>query len=338
MGKVDRRLTLVACLIVLAAWPFFADYTPFYTPFATEILIFSLFAISYNLSLGYTGMFSFGHAAFLGVGGYTTGLVMIYLNLGVELSLLIGLGAGLLTGLIMGPICLRRTGIYFAMISLALSQVFFYIAQMWDSVTGGHDGLGGIPRLRLLIGVELTNNSMAVYWFVLAIVLVSVFVLWRVVNSSFGRVLQAIRENEERARTCGYNTQRIKLTSFVISGTFSGLAGGLLLVYMEFFGIESLHWFMSGTVLIMALFGGTRTFLGPAVGAMIFLLMKDTLSRNFEYWQMVTGLFFVIIVLLLPLGILGSLIASIKTLAAKRSGAPLAVHKNPGRGAKGQAE
>lgn len=305
---LKSRLILTVGLIIIFTWPLFAHYTPIFPSLATEIIIFSLFGIAYNMALGYTGLVSLGHAAFFGFGGYFTGAMLKFLGLPVIFSLVLALVVSALLGVVIGFVCLRKTGVYFTLVTLAISQMLYYVAQMWTSVTGGHEGMVGIPRLRLASWIELTNNTKAQYWFVVSVAMISVYILWRVVNSSFGRVMQAVRENEERANTCGYNTKQIKYVAFIISGAFSGLAGSLYLISQEFFGIENIYWTMSGTVLIITLFGGTEVFIGPFVGALLFLFMKDSLSHYFEYWQILTGASFIAIVLFLPEGILGSIV------------------------------
>lgn len=313
------RLLLSAGLVLLFSWPFIAKYTPIFTPLATEILIFSLFGVAYNLSLGYTGLVSLGHAAFFGFGGYFTGALLKLFGIPLLLCLPLSVAASALLGALMGFICLRKTGVYFALVTLALSQMLYYVAQMWTDITGGHEGMVGIPRLRIGPHIELTGNSEILYWFVASVVVISMYIMWRVINSPFGRVMQAVRENEERAKTCGYNTARVKYLAFVISAAFSGLAGSVCLISQEFFSIDNINWTLSGTVLIITLFGGTEVFLGPFVGALLFLLMKDSLSHYFQYWQILTGIIFIAIVIFLPEGILGSITTFFRNRILRRS-------------------
>jgi ABC-type branched-subunit amino acid transport system permease subunit len=310
-SNTKTKLLLGAGLFLIFIWPFIAKHTIIFTPLATEILIFSLFGVAYNLSLGYTGLVSLGHAAFFGFGGYFSGALLKFFGIPVLLCLPLAVIASALLGALMGFITLRKTGVYFTLVTLALSQMLYYVAQMWTDITGGHEGMGGIPRLGIGMNIELTGNSQILYWFVASVVVIAIYVMWRVINSPFGRVMQAVRENEERAKTCGYDTTKVKYVSFLISAAFSGLAGCVYLISQEFFSIENINWTMSGTVLIMTLFGGTEVFLGPFVGALLFLLMKDSLSQYFQYWQIITGIIFIAIVIFLPEGILGSMTTSL---------------------------
>ncbi len=217
---------------------------------------------------------------------------------------------GLAVALLLGPLVLRKRGVYFAMLTLALSQVFYYAVLMWTPVTGGTDGLGNLPRLFLsapLGGVRLSKRPLALYFTVAVVVFVAMLVIRRILRSPYGRVMRAVKANERRAQACGYNTTRVKLVAFVLSGLFSGLAGGLLTVTLEFVPIENIYWSMSGTVLIMTLFGGTGTLLGPFVGSAVFVWMRDFLSKKLEYWEVFVGAGFVLIVLFMPEGIVGTL-------------------------------
>lgn len=295
--------------LVLVVAPFVLDYTPLYTALFTEVLIFGLYGLAFDLLLGHTGVLSFGHSAFFGVGSYTTGLLLAHLRLPVEVSVLGGALGAFLTAWGMGALCLRKRGVYFAMLTLALSQVFYYAVLMGPGVTGGSDGLTGIPKLvlRFPVEVRLSGRAFGTYWFVAAIVGLAAYILHRIHRSPFGRVMRAVRDNEERARTCGYDTRRVKLYALTISGTFAGLAGALLTILIEFVPIENVHWSMSGTAVILTLFGGSRTFLGPFAGAAAFLWMKDWLSKRLLYWEIFVGATFVLIVLFLPDGIVGTI-------------------------------
>lgn len=326
------RVLLGASLVLLFLWPFIAKFTPIFTPLATEILIFSLFGVAYNLSLGYTGLVSLGHAAFFGFGGYFTGAMLKFFGIPVLLCLPLAVAASSLLGALVGFICLRKTGVYFTLVTLAMSQMLYYAAQMWTDITGGHEGMVGIPRLGIGRHIELTGNSNYQYWFVALVVVISLYIMWRVINSPFGRVMQAVRENEERANTCGFNTARVKYIAFIISAGFSGLAGSTYLISQEFFSIDNINWTMSGMVLIITLFGGTEVFLGPFVGALLFLLMKDSLSHYFQYWQILTGILFISIVIFLPEGILGSIATffrnrTVQQVPKKDGGSGGAVHE-----------
>lgn len=298
----------VALLIVL---PLVSKVIPLSIPLASEILIFGLFAMSYNLALGYTGVISFGHAAFFGVGAYSTGISLKYFHLPLEASMIIGALLAAAVGVIIAFLALQRSGAYRAVITLSMSMVFYYIAHMWISVTGGHDGMTGIPALKLSIGIPLTGASVNKYYFILFIFFLCIFLQWRIVNSPFGKVMEAVRENDQRAQTCGYNTYWVKWYAFILSAFFSGIAGTLFLVFLEFCDVYILYWMTSGIVLVITLFGGAGTFLGPFIGALVFLAMKDGLSRYIEHWEVFTGFFFIAIILFLPKGIMGSILAAV---------------------------
>jgi branched-chain amino acid transport system permease protein len=306
--------------IILISLPLLSKVIPLSIPLFCEILIFGLFAMAFNLSLGYTGVISFGHAAFFGIGAYATGILLKYFNLPLEVSMIFAAIVATAAGVIIAFLALQSGGAYRAVITLSMSMVFYYIAHMWVDVTGGHDGMTGIPALKLSIGIPLTGNSINKYYFILIVSFLCVFILWRIVNSPFGKVMEALRENDQRAQTCGYNTYWVKWFAFIISAFFSGIAGSLLVVFLEFCDVYVLYWMTSGTVLIITLFGGTNTFFGPFVGALVFLIMKDRLSRYIEHWEVFTGFFFVAIILFLPKGIMGSLLTALKPKRKKLSG------------------
>jgi branched-chain amino acid transport system ATP-binding protein len=302
-----RGLALAA--LVLATAPLYADYTPFYLGLLTEVLVFGLFALAYDVLLGHAGVLSLGHSAFLGVAAYVTGILLARFHAPIEVSLLAGAVGGLLTSLILGVLVLRKRGVYLAMLTLALSQVFYYIVLMWTPVTGGTDGLGNLPILYLSepLGWRLSKRPITRYYVIAAMIVLAVLAIRHLLRSPLGRVMRAVKANETRAAACGYDTRRVKLAAFAISGLFSGLAGALLTVVLEFVPIENIHWGMSGAVLIMTLFGGTGTLLGPFVGAGVFIWMRDFLSKYLEYWEVFVGGAFVLIVLFLPDGIVGTL-------------------------------
>ncbi len=297
--------------LVFAIFPFVVPYKAL----ATQVLIYGLFALGFNLLYGYTGLLSFGHAAYWGLGAYGTGLALAKLKIA---SLWGALGAGLLLagvgGAVVGFFCLRRRGIYFAMLSLAFAQLLYFIAFHLADVTGGDDGLRGIqvPPLRLPgLSVPL-ESSLAFYYFALVLVTLALLALKRILDSPFGAVLKAIRENSDRAGACGYDIARIKLLSFVFSALFCGLAGGLDALRLAVVPVESLYWTTSGQVVIMTLLGGAGTFFGPFVGAATFLVLEDRLSVFTESWPLFIGLIFMAFVLFLPKGIWGTLLARLR--------------------------
>lgn len=299
-------------VLVFAIFPFVVPYKAL----ATQVLIYGLFALGFNLLYGYTGLLSFGHAAYWGLGAYGTGLALAKLKLA---SLWGALGAGLLlagvAGVLIGFFCLRRRGIYFAMLSLAFAQLLYFIAFHLADVTGGDDGLRGIqvPPLRLPGLTVPLESSLAFYYFAFALVTLALLVLKRILDSPFGAVLQAIRENSDRAVACGYDIRKIKLLSFVFSALFCGLAGGLDALRLAVVPVESLYWTTSGQVVIMTLLGGAGTFFGPFVGATAFLVLEDRLSTFTESWPLFIGLIFMAFVLFLPKGIWGTLLARLRS-------------------------
>ena len=318
---------LLLAALVLATAPLYADYTPFYLGLLTEVLVFGLFALAYDLLLGHAGVLSLGHSAFLGVAAYTTGLLLARVRAPLELSIAAGAVGGLATALALGVFALRKRGVYLAMLTLALSQVFYYVVLMWTPLTGGTDGLGNLPVLYLSepIGWRLSKRPITRYYVIVVIVFAAMLAIRHLLRSPLGRVMRAVKANETRAAACGYDTRRVKLVAFAISGFFSGLAGALLTVVLEFVPIENIHWQMSGTVLIMALFGGTGTLLGPFVGAGVFIWMRDFVSKHLEYWEVFVGGAFVLIVLFFPDGIVGT----VASLVGRRRAVPISGMDEP---------
>jgi branched-chain amino acid transport system permease protein len=292
-------------VLVLVVFPFVSPYKAL----ATQIIVFGLLALGYNILYGYTGLLSFGHAAFFGLGAYASGIILVRTNCSIWASMGTGLAVSAIGAGLIGFLCLRRRGIYFALLTLAFAQMLYYIAYTWVSLTGGEPGLRNIPRPPLeLPGLFSVNiyTPTRFYFFVLAFVMAALILLKRILESPFGRVLQGIRENEKRARACGYNTNRIKWLSFVLSGTFSGLAGVLHTLSLNFVGIEQLYWATSGMIVMMTLLGGPGTFFGPFIGAGVFLYLEDIISGFTKYWMIALGPIFVLCVLFFPQGIWGT--------------------------------
>jgi branched-chain amino acid transport system permease protein len=293
-------MIIISLAILLAI---FFPYLAPYTALASEILIFALFAMSYDLVLGYAGMLSFGHAAFFGIGAYTTGIILIRVYPSVPLGLLAGVIMSSLVALFLGYLSIRRRGIYFTMVTLAFAQMFYFIAFKWTSLTGGDDGLQGVPRPS--VGpLDLTSET-TLYYLILFFVLISAFVGFRVVNSPFGKTLQALRENKDRAMSIGYNIDRFRLMVFVISGFFSGLAGGLYALLLNFVPLSSLYWTNSGEVVVMTIVGGMGTLFGPVVGALAIILLRDIISNFTQSWSFIMGILFMASVLGFRGGIVG---------------------------------
>ena len=285
--------------------PFFA-----YPVFAMNVLCLALFASAFNLLLGYAGLLSFGHAAFLGAAAYVTAQAVKVWGLPIELGILAGTSAAALLGLIFGALAIRRSGIYFAMITLGFAQmVYFLVVQMpW---TGGEDGLQGVPRSKLL-GVLGLSGNLSMYYFVYALFLLGFFVIYRTIHSPFGQVLRAIRENEPRALSLGYDVDRYKLLAFVISAGLSGMAGSMKALVFQSATLSDVHWHRSGAVVLMTLLGGMGTPLGPSVGALIVVGLENYLASTGSWVTVITGGVFMICVLAFRRGIVGEVLALVK--------------------------
>lgn len=276
---------------------------------AVEVLIYSIWAISLNLMLGYGGLLSFGHALPWGFGGYAAGLLLIHFAVNFWLALLAAVVVTGAVSLFVGFISLRRRDVYFSMLTLAFAQLGFFIAFEARTLTGGDDGLRNIPAPPLVLpGLSVALNPIrdpAGYFYLCAVVLVVVFALLLLyTDSPLGRVLQAIRESEERARGCGYNTRLVQLVTFTLAGMVAGLAGALNAMFNGLVGLQP-YWALSGVVVIMVILGGRSTLFGPVVGALVFLLLQHYLSQLFDWWQLMVGGVFVVCVLAFPQGIWG---------------------------------
>jgi len=279
-----------------------------YPIFLMKALCFALFASAFNLLLGYTGLLSFGHAMFLGTAGYVCGHAVKVMGFPTELGILAGVLASTLLGYVVGALAIRRQGIYFAMITLALSQmVFFFCLQA--PFTGGEDGLQGVPRSPLF-GVLPIKSDTTMYYVVLAIFVASFVGIMRIVSSPFGQVLKMIRENEARTTSLGYDVDRYKLLAFVLSTGLAGLAGSLKTLVMGFASLTDVQWQMSGEVILMSLLGGVGTFFGPVLGAGVVIALQDYLADKAGAWvNVIIGAIFVVCVLAFRKGIVGELLA-----------------------------
>jgi branched-chain amino acid transport system permease protein len=273
-----------------------------------KLLCFALFACAFNLLLGFTGLLSFGHAAFFGGAAYVTGWFVKAQGWTPELGVLAGVATGALLGLIVGLIAIRRQGIYFAMITLALAQIVFFIA-LQAPFTGGEDGLQGVPR-GALFGVFSLADDLTLYYVVLAVFAACFLAILRIVTSPYGQVLKMIRENEPRAISLGYEVDRYKLMAFVLSASLAGLAGGMKTVVMGFASLSDVHWSMSGEVILMSLLGGVGTFFGPVLGATIVIGLQNMLADKVGAWvTVIIGVIFVICVLAFRKGMVGEWLA-----------------------------
>lgn len=296
-----RWAGLAIGLAVVLALPWFI-----YPPVAMDIAAWALFAVSVDLLLGYTGLLSFGHAAFWGSSAYATGLIATNLGLPFPVAVLGGALVAMLIAVPTGYLAVRRTGIYFAMVTLAFAQMLYFIANQWRGVTGGENGLQGIPKS--FFGMELVETEPFYFYYVaIPIILAGIFIAWRTVNSPFGRVLVAIRDNPARARALGYDVERYKIMVFVISAGLAGLAGGVFSVSHGFASLQELIWTTSGKVVLITVLGGIGTLWGGPVGAALVVLLEDQLaSSGFEGIGIITGAIFVLIVLAFRHGIWGT--------------------------------
>jgi len=282
-----------------------------YPTFLMKILCYALFACAFNLLLGFAGLLSFGHAAFLGTAGYVCGLMVRDVGVTPEVGILAGTVAAGLLGWLFGSLAIRRTGIYFAMITLALAQMVFFLALQIKE-TGGEDGLQGVPRGHLFGIVDLSDN-LAMYYLVFAIFCFGFFVIYRTIHSPFGQILKAIRENEPRAISLGYDVNKFKLIAFVISAALAGMAGATKTLVFQLASLSDVHWHASGEVVLMTLLGGLGTILGPIVGAATIVSLQTQLADSVGSWvTVIMGVIFVICVLSFRRGIIGELQALIK--------------------------
>jgi branched-chain amino acid transport system permease protein len=260
-----------------------------------EIWLFAIFGLGLNLLLGYTGLLSFGQSTFFGSAAYVAGWLLKHYAINVFLALGIGIGVGALSALLVGYLCVQRSGLYFIMLTFALNQLFFFIAYQWTSVTGGEDGMPGVPRPAFL-GIDF-KDPMSYYIFVALLFLASLWAMGRVVESPFGKILQAIRENEVRAAAVGYNVPRFKLAAFVIAGAFSGLAGVLYAMLFGIVPLEAIGFVTSGNVVFATLIGGSGSLYGPVIGSFVFIWLSESMSVVWERWPLLLGVAFVIVVL-----------------------------------------
>jgi branched-chain amino acid transport system permease protein len=298
----------IAVWAVLLTMPLWLTAVGGYTQLGSQVLVMALAALALNFLLGHTGVLSFGHAAYFGLGAYGAGLTIKYLGGGTLEGMLVGVLAGTLAAAVIGPLIVRLRGIYFAMVTIAFGQVFYFIAFRWNSVTGGDDGLSGWHRLPVDLGfasLDIAKDGTLFYYFILAFFAASVGIMAWLLRSPFGRTLLAIRENERRARFLGIPVERHIWLSWVISCFFASLAGALSGLLNNFADPHALRWDQSGVFVIMAVLGGMRSFWGPLVGAAIYVVLQDYLSTMTQNWMSFIGLFFILVVLFFPRGVLG---------------------------------
>ncbi|MEX3934250.1 branched-chain amino acid ABC transporter permease [Paraburkholderia phymatum] len=303
-----RLLTLSAIWAVLLLAPYWMPSLGGYTALGTRVLVLGLAAMSVNFLLGFTGVLSFGHAAYFGLGAYGAGLALKFLAPSTPLALLCGTLLGGIAGAVLGAFCVRRRGVYFAMVTIAFGQVFYYIAFQWSSLTGGDDGLRGFTRVPLHLGfatIDILSNADAFYYFVLFCLALAVGLMGFILRSPFGHTMIAIRENERRARYLGIPVDFHIWIAFTLSCLFMGFAGALYALLNNFADPRGLHFSQSGDFVMMAVMGGMRSLWGPLLGAAVFVVLQDYLSSITVNWMSFVGMLFIAIVLFFPRGLLG---------------------------------
>ena len=293
---------------LLLTMPYWINAAGGYTDLGTQVVIMALAAMSLNFLLGFPGVLSFGHAAYFGLGAYGMGLTIKYLLPNTLAGLGVGIVAAMVAAALIGALIVHLRGIYFAMVTIAFGQVFYFITYRWNNVTGGDDGLSGWHREPVNLGfasINIVHNEVALYYVVLACFAIGVAVMAALLRSPFGRTLLAIRENERRARFLGIPVDRHIWLSWMVSCTFASVAGALYALLNNFADPHYLHWQQSGEFVIMAVLGGMRSFWGPLLGAAIYVVLQDYISSMTENWMTFIGLFFVLVVLFFPRGVLG---------------------------------
>jgi branched-chain amino acid transport system permease protein len=304
-----QLLALIAIWAVLFAVPFWLPLVGGYTALAGRVLVFGLAAMGLNLLLGFTGVLSFGHAAYFGLGAYGAGLTLRYLVHSTPLAMLAGTLFGGLAGTLFGLLIVRRRGVYFAMCTIAFGQLWYYLAYSWNDFTGGFDGLRDFHREPIALGpftLDIEHSEIPFYFFILAIFAVAATLMGLILRSPFGRTLVAIRENERRARFLGVPIEQHIWLSFSISCFFTALAGTLYALLNNFADPLALHYSLSGYFVVMTVIGGMRTFWGPLLGAAVFVMLQDYISSMTVNWMSLIGVIFILVVLFFPRGLLGT--------------------------------
>ncbi len=299
-GGLTQVIAFVVMLVFFAVAPYFI-----YPVFLMKALCFGLFACAFNLLIGYVGLLSFGHAAFLGAAGYGTAHAAKVWGASPEVAILFGTAVAAALGVVIGSLAIRSRGIYFANITLAFAQMVFFVS-LQAKFTHGEDGIQAVPRGSLFRVLDL-KDTMTMYWVVLAIFVVGFLIVYRTIHSPFGQVLKAIRENEPRAVSLGYRPEQYKLIAFVISAALSGLAGGTKALVFQLASLTDVHWTMSGEIVLMTLLGGLGTVFGPVVGAFILIMLENFLSQLGDWLTVVQGGIFVVCVLIFRRGVVGEL-------------------------------
>ena len=307
--QLIARHRVLASSLLLMIFPFIMPYEAL----AINILIFGLFAMGFNLLFGYMGLLSFGHAAFLGIGSYLTGISIVHYALPWGTAILVGVIGAAIGGLIMGFLAIRTRGIYFSMVTLALGQIVFYCFYKAESLTGGENGLRGVRVDSFnILGMPVDFlNPLVKYYIILFFVVIAIWLISRILSSPLGAVMEAIRENEKRAAACGFDVARTKLLVFVLSAAICGLAGSLRALHLSIVPIDSLHYLQSGQAVMMSILGGMGTFFGPFIGAAVMLYLEDVVTTFTKHWMAVIGLIFMFFVLFFPKGIWGTILSKL---------------------------
>ena len=306
LARPDRSNLLgqIAIWLLLLTAPFWMNALGGYTALASRVLIFGLAAMGLNFLLGFTGVMSFGHAAYFGLGVYGAGLTLLYVAHSTPLAMLDGILLGTVGAAIFGALIVRRKGVYFAMLTIAFGQICYYIAYSWNDFTGGYDGLRGFQR-QPIGPIDIENSGEVFYYYVLFVFAICVALMALLLRSPFGRSLIAIRENQRRALFLGIPVERHVWLSFTISAFFASVAGALYALLNNFADPSSLNYVISGDIVIMAVMGGMRSFWGPLIGAAVFVVLQDYISSMTVNWMSWIGLIFVVVVLFFPRGLLG---------------------------------
>ena len=305
---MTRIAAIVAMWIALIALPWWLPAIGGYTALGSKVLIYAIATMGLNLVLGFTGGLSFGQAAYFGLGAYGAGMTLKYLAPSTPLAILIGTLAGGLAATLLGPLVMRRRGIYFAMITIAIGQLFYFVMVRWNEVTGGEDGLAGFSRQDLHLGpvvLPFASSGTAFYYLDLFCFTIAVSIMWTILQSPLGHTWVAIRENRRRMEFLGIRVERYVWAAFAIAGFITAFAGSLNAMLFNFASPQDLHWILSGNFVIMIVLGGMRSFFGPLIGVIIFVVAQDYLSSVTGNWMTFIGLIFVVIVLAFPRGVLG---------------------------------
>ena len=310
-----KLLGYAALFIAIGLLPAFGVYPVF----VMKVLCYALFACAFNLLVGFTGLLSFGHAAFLGTAAYVTGHALKVWGLPTPVGILVGMAGAAGVGLLFGLLAIRRSGIYFSMITLAFAQLVYFIALRMP-FTGGENGIQEIPR-PMVLGLFSLQNTLTLYYFVAALIVFGFWLIYRVVHSPFGQILRAIRDNEPRAQSLGYRVNRYKLLAFVLSAGLAGLAGSLKVLVFQLASLTDVHWATSGEALLICIVGGMHTLLGPVVGAIVIVSMENYLASFAEWVLIIQGVVFVLVVMLFRKGIVGQFHSCLATRRQRRAAA-----------------